>query len=139
MTPTEFEHALDVHGADLSRWPDGIAPDARALLERSVAARALHAQARALTAALDAAFEDASHRTTAVRTRVLAAIDTPTRNPFARLAAAWLRPLVFALVPLTLGFVLGVGYPRQSDVSSDLVSAVSLFAFDAYEEYPDAQ
>ena len=77
---------------------------------------------------------------------MLAAIDTPVRNPFAASAAQWLpsaaqwlRPLVFALVPLTLGFAIGVGYPRQSEVSSDLVSAVSLFAFDAYEEYPDAQ
>jgi hypothetical protein len=139
MTPTEFEHALDVYGADLSRWPDGIAAHARTLLERSAAAAALHAQARALSGTLDAAFGELPAATTAVRARVLAAIDTPTRNPFAALAAAWLRPLVFALVPLTLGFAIGVGYPRQSEVSSDLVSAVSLFAFDAYEEYPDAQ
>lgn len=139
MTPTEFEHALDVYGADLSRWPDGIATHAHALLERSAAAAALHAQARALSGALDAAFGELPAATTAVRARVLAAIDTPTSNPLARLAAAWLRPLVFALVPLTLGFAIGVGYPRQSEVSSDLVSAVSLFAFDAYEEYPDAQ
>jgi hypothetical protein len=139
MTPTEFEHALDVYGADLSRWPDDIAARARALLERSAAAAALHTQARALAAALDTAFDAVPSATTAVRARVLAAIDTPVRNPFAASAAQWLRPLVFALVPLTLGFAIGVGYPRQSEVSSDLVSAVSLFAFDAYEEYPDAQ
>jgi hypothetical protein len=139
MTPTEFEHALDVYGADLSRWPDGVAAHARALLERSAVAAALHAQAQSLSSALDAAFVDAPAATTAVRARILAAIDTPARNPFAALAATWLRPLIFALVPLTLGFAIGVGYPRQSEVSSDLVSAVSLFAFDAYEEYPDAQ
>jgi hypothetical protein len=139
MNPTEFEQALDVYGADLARWPEGTAERARALLGVSPLAIALHRQAYALAAELDAAFDLAPLSTGAVRSRVLASIDAPPRGWLTMFAAHWLRPLVFALIPLGLGFALGIGYPRQSDVSDELVSAVSLFAFDAYQEYADAQ
>jgi len=139
MNPLEFERALDVYGADLARWPAAAAGQAQALLDASPTARALHRQAQALAAALDAAFDSAPLTTGAVRARVLAAIDAPPRHRLADLAARWLRPVVFALVPLCLGFALGIGYPPQNDVSNELVSDVSLFAFDAYQDYADAQ
>ena len=139
MSLLEFEHALDVNGADLARWPDAAAARARALLDVSPAARTLHHLAETLAAELDAAFETVPLTTGAVRERVLAAIDGAPDSWLARLAAHWLRPVVFALIPLCLGFALGIGYPMQSDVSSQLASDVSLFAFDAYQDFADAQ
>jgi hypothetical protein len=139
MNPIEFERALDIYGADLARWPAATAAQARALLDTSPAAAALHRQARALAVELDAAFDAASLTSGAVRARVLAAIAAPPRNRLAEFAAQWLRPVVFGLIPLCLGFALGVGYPPQSDVSNEQVSDVSLFAFDAYQDYADAQ
>ncbi len=49
-----FEQLLDVHGADLARWPSELAPQAQALLERSEAARALLVRAQRVASLLDA-------------------------------------------------------------------------------------
>ncbi|MFC5067845.1 hypothetical protein [Flaviflagellibacter deserti] len=44
MALNEFEHWLDLHGADLRKWPAGRTDAARALLDDSVEARTLLAQ-----------------------------------------------------------------------------------------------
>ena len=42
-----------------------------------------------------------------------------------------------ALIPLCLGYAIGVGY-QPGGVNDDLVSDVSLLAFAEYEAYSDA-
>ena len=143
MTLDEFDAHLDSHGAELQRWPDEAAARGAKLLETSAAARALHAQAIALAAELDLVSPAIPLTTGALRLRIL---DAVTRNASARPGfnwliggAGWLRPMALALIPLCLGFAIGVGYPEHGSVNDDLITEVSLFAFAAYEEYPDAQ
>jgi hypothetical protein len=143
MTLQEFEMHLDTHGAGLQRWPPQTAARGAALLETSVPARALHARALALATELDRAFPVHPLTTGALRARIL---DEVTRNAASHRGvdwltgtAGWLRPMVLALIPLCLGFAIGVGYPEHGAVNDELISDASLFAFAAYEEDPDAQ
>ena len=50
-----FEELLDVHGADLGRWPEGLRESARELLHGSVPAQLAWSRAERLAAVLDAA------------------------------------------------------------------------------------
>jgi hypothetical protein len=50
-----FEHLLDVHGADLERWPEELRANARELLQSSAPAQLAWSRAEALAAVLDAA------------------------------------------------------------------------------------
>ena len=143
MTVEEFEKLLDIHGASLQRWPAAAATRGRELLVESARARAVHAQAENLEHELDLAMPAQSLTTSALRARIL---DEVTRTTAARWGlhrlfggAGWVRPMVMALIPLCLGFAIGVGYPESNGVSDDLVSDVSLFSFAAYEDDPDAQ
>jgi hypothetical protein len=143
MTLSEFEAHLDAQGATLARWGPAAAARASALLEASPMARQMHVQAQTLDRALDLALAVDLQSTAALRARILDELERPTAA--SRLLdwlspeAGWLRPLVLALVPLCLGFVVGTGYPDRGGVSEDLIADVSLFAFAAYEEVADAQ
>jgi hypothetical protein len=143
MTLDEFERHLDIHGASLQRWPAAAAARGRELLEVSTRAQAAHAQAENLAAELDLAMPAHSLTTAALRARILDEVSrsAATRWTLRRFIGGdgWVRPMVMALIPLCLGFAIGVGYPEPSSVSEDLVSDVSLFSFAAYEDYPDAQ
>jgi hypothetical protein len=50
-----FEHLLDVHGADLERWPEELRREARELLSSSAPAQLAWSRAERLAAVLDAA------------------------------------------------------------------------------------
>jgi hypothetical protein len=143
MTVEEFEKLLDIHGASLQRWPAAAATRGRELLAASARARAVHAQAENLEHELDLALTAESLTTGALRARILdeVARTTAARWGLQRLfgGAGWVRPMVMALIPLCLGFAIGVGYPESNGVSDDLVTDVSLFSFAAYEDDPDAQ
>jgi hypothetical protein len=143
MTLEEFEKLLDVHGASLQRWPATAATRGRELLAESAHARAVHAQAEELEQELDLALPAQSLTTGALRARILDKVARTTANRWGldRFigGAGWIRPMVMALIPLCLGFAIGVGYPESNGVSEDLVSDVSLFSFAAYEDDPDAQ
>jgi hypothetical protein len=52
MTLTEFEHLLDVHGADRTRWPLAARASAAALVDSDRTARRLLAEAEALDSVL---------------------------------------------------------------------------------------
>jgi len=143
MTLEEFERHLDIHGAALQRWPAEAAARVRELLDTSTPARAALAQAERLSAELNLALPAYSLTTAALRARIL---DEVTRGTAARWTIhrliggdGWVRPMAMALIPLCLGFAIGVGYPEPSSVSEDLVTDVSLFSFAAYEDDPDAQ
>jgi hypothetical protein len=137
MTLDEFETHLDIHGAGLQRWPAPAAARGTQLLETSTPARALHAQALALATELDHALPANPLTTGALRARILDEVARNRRGWFT--AAGWLRPMVFALIPLCLGFAIGVGYPEHGAVNDALITDASLFAFAAYEEETDAQ
>jgi hypothetical protein len=57
MTLNEFEHLLDLHGADLRKWPAGRVEAARALLDDSAEARTLLGQGERVDALLRRAVE----------------------------------------------------------------------------------
>lgn len=57
MTLDEFEHWLDLHGADLRKWPAGRVEEARALLGESPEAQTLLAQGERVDALLRRAIE----------------------------------------------------------------------------------
>ena len=143
MTLEEFEKLLDVHGAFLQRWPAAAAARGRDLLNASARARAAHARAEDLARELDLAMSGPTLTTSALRARILedVARTTAARWGLHRLFGGdgWVRPMVMALIPLCLGFAIGVGYPETSGVSDDLVSDVSLFSFAVYEDDADAQ
>jgi hypothetical protein len=143
MTLEEFEKLLDTHGASLQGWPAAAATRGDELLAVSARAREVHAQAERLEHALDVAITAESLTTGALRARIL---DEVTRTTAARWGLhrlirgpGWVRPMVMALIPLCVGFAIGVGYPESNGVSDDLVTDVSLFSFAAYEDDPDAQ
>ena len=141
MTVEEFEKYLDVHGAALQRWPADAAARGRELLAGSARAQAALAQAEKLAAELDRAMPAGSLTTGALRARILAEVTADSGSWLRRFVsgAGWVRPMVMALIPLCLGFAIGVGYPESSGISDELVNDVSLFSFAAYEDYPDAQ
>lgn len=141
MTVDEFEKHLDVHGEALQRWPADAAAGGRELLAASARARAALVQAEQLANELDLAMPAVSLTTGALRARILAEVGAEASSWFRRLVggAGWVRPMVMALIPLCLGFAIGVGYPETNAVNDELVNDVSLFSFAAYEDYPDAQ
>jgi hypothetical protein len=138
MTLDEFEMQLDRHGADVDAWPANEAAAARRLLATSSEATYVLADARAIAALLYDAFPATTPTTRAVRERIIADVENDAMRPrgFAWLAhlPRVVRPIAAAaaLIPLSVGFVIGVGF--QPGVNDDLVSDVSLLAFVAYEE-----
>jgi hypothetical protein len=143
MTLDDFEAGLDRHGADLERWPADAAAQGRRLLAASSDARALMTEARDMAALLGEALPAATLTSAALRSRILAEV---THDGTRSRAFAWLtggsrilRPVAIAaaLIPLFLGYAIGVGY-QPGGVSEDLASDVSLLAFADYETYTDA-
>jgi hypothetical protein len=143
MTLDDFEAHLDRYGADFDRWPADGASRANRLIATSAAARSMLGESSALETLLDDALPAATLSTSAVRSRILAAVADDARKPglFAWLTHGQrlLRPLAIAaaLIPLVLGFAIGIGY-EPGAINDDLVSDVSLLAFADYETYSDA-
>jgi hypothetical protein len=150
-----FVELLDRHGSDRARWPEADARFADALLETSVDARRALARAERLEAWLDDALRTPEPDVRALRARILAAL--PLRDPVTRFFA-WLargpllwRPVAMALVPLVLGFTIGISASEPAGNDAELVMELQLFAFqdaeasaeasaEAYAEaYDDAQ
>ena len=113
MDDETFEHLLDRHGPDLDRWPDGLSVEARGFVDLSPGARALLLEARELESALD----DVLPRIVAplgLQTRLLA--NQPEREAwFEWLAGTAWRPAALALVPLVVGFGVGLNVAQRTD------------------------
>jgi hypothetical protein len=117
MTLARFQHLLDVHGADLARWPQPLRTAAERLLAGDGAASAALAQARALDA-LIASDEPAAADTTGVLRALAARPLPPQRRLFLwrqwpselltlDFAPAWPRLAALAGVA-ALGFLIGL-------------------------------
>jgi hypothetical protein len=117
MTLARFQHFLDIHGADLARWPQPLRSAAERVLEADRAAAATLAQARALDALIASeapADGDATGVLSALASRPL----PPQRRRFLwrqwpselltlDFAPAWPRLAALAGVA-ALGFVIGL-------------------------------
>ena len=125
MDDDTFEQSLDHFGPDLERWPDPQANAARTLLQRSASARELLAEARALDAVLDdlLPFVEAP---LGLRSRVLA--NLPSRGAWLEwlTTTAW-RPAALALVPLLVGFGLGLNVAQGDTATDDEDVLLALF------------
>lgn len=131
MDDDTFEQSLDRFGPDLERWPDPQANAARTLLQCSASARKLLAEARALDAVLDdlLPFVEAP---LGLRSRVLA--NLPTRETwFEWLTITVWRPAALALVPLVLGFGIGLNVALGATVADSAEDDVLLALFDPDE------
>ena len=142
MTADDFDAHLDRLGTNIDRWPADLAHDARRLLAQSADARSRLKSASALDVLLDDAMQAATLSTGAVRSRILDAVARDAERPrwwrwFIR-GNSVRRPIaiVAALIPLCLGFAIGVYEP--SSVGDEITSDVSFLAFADYEGYADA-
>lgn len=129
MTLDAFAAMLDRHGAQAARWPEPQA--AERLLLRDATARRLLAEARGLEELLRESLPAPNPTTARMRAEIRGRLST---GPWQRLTdwfdrGPLLRPLMAALLPLSLGFVLGLGFPEPA-TEDDLIAAVSLLAFD---------
>ena len=106
MDDETLEDSLDRFGPDLDRWPDHHRAAARILLERSATARELLAEALELESTLDDLLPSA-RAPLGLRTRVLA--NLPAREAWFEwlTVKAW-RPVALALLPLAIGFGVGL-------------------------------
>ena len=115
MDDETFEHFLDRHGQDFDRWPDDLPVQAKDLVGRSSRARKALLEARELESALDDVL------TTVVaplglQTRILA--NLPEREAwFEWLAVNVWRPAALALVPLAVGFGVGLNVAQRTDAT----------------------
>ena len=126
MDDETFEHFLDRHGADLDRWPDNLAADARSLVERSVRARDLFREARELESALDGLLPTVA-APLGLKARVLA--NLPERAAwFEWLAVKAWRPAAIALVPLVVGFGVGLNVAQGADATANVAEDDVLLA-----------
>lgn len=131
MDDDTFEDSLDRFGPDLDRWPDHHASAARPLLQRSASARELLAEARALDAALDDLLPIVP-APLGLRARVLA--NLPTRETFFEwLTITVWRPAALALVPLVVGFGVGLNVAQGATVTDSAEDDVLLALFDPDE------
>jgi hypothetical protein len=154
MTLEEFTDLLDRFGADVARWPRDQQPGAHELMQASSEARRLHAQAVRLEQCLDAALPALEELSLGpLKHRIMERI----RNPLAEDSAivrfwTWLlagprlahvllvRPAVLAMIPLILGFALGISFPEPDGVDGELATELTLLALtDRYEGFADAQ
>jgi len=126
MTIAEFIRYLDVHGADLERWPAELRAAAHAVAASAAGRSALEA-----AQAFEALLEDnlPAPPGLGLKDRILARV-AEARRP----AAAWpgwltparWRPLAAtAVAPLALGFVLGFAWPNEEDGFEDAVSELA--------------
>jgi hypothetical protein len=138
-----FIELLDRHGGDFGRWPPADAAFAAGILPRSADARRALEGARTLDAWLDEALPVPARNLEGLRDRILASV-TPA-DVLAPLFA-WLqrgpllwRPVALALVPLVLGFWIGIGVPPSAGEDAELAGELDLLAFQDVEAYDDAQ
>ena len=121
-----FEQALDRYGADVERWPADLRGMAAELLDSSLEARALLADAVRLEAALDVAFA-VPPVPIGLQARIKARVEN--RDLWLEWLAAFVtrpwRPVGAACVPLMFGFALGLS---AADDTADLEDSV-LVAF----------
>jgi hypothetical protein len=116
MNREEFEDALAAHGADLARWPAGLAERGRALAARDPEAARRLAQAARLDALLAEAMRPAPVDAALVG-RIIAGVQgghgsaTPVRPTGRLFAWAGASMAVF----LVAGFMLGTATPWFSD------------------------
>ena len=132
MDDQTFEQCLDRRGPFLDRWPSSVAAEARARLDASAQARDLLAEARELESSLDDLLPFVK-APVGLRTRVLA--NLPAREAWSEwlTARAW-RPVALALVPLVVGF--GVGLNAAQNTAAEDTAAegdVLLALFDPDE------
>ena len=123
MTESDFEDLLDRHGADIALWPADQAHAANLLLARSAEARALREQAQNVETLLADALPELVP--IGLKNRILAHVGTdPGDRPawLDWLTAAFWRPVTLAMVPLVLGFALGVSFPEAVEDYDDDVS-----------------
>lgn len=107
---TRFEALLDVHGADLRRWPESLRDPAQALLAHSELARTVHARAQRLAGLLDAVPEVLPSAALMARIAAL-----PVRHPHQSWGARWwpfgnpLAPVFAWSAAALLGLFVGNG------------------------------
>ena len=117
MDENTFEDSLDRLGPDLDRWPANLAMAARTLVDRSARASRLLAEARELDAGLDDLLPSLA-APLGLRTRVLA--NLPEREAwFEWLTIRVWRSAALALVPLVLGFGVGLNVAPGADVADE--------------------
>lgn len=120
MTIDEFIAHLDVHGADLERWPAEVRYAARGVAA-TPAGRSELTAARAFETLLEESLPVPPEL--GLKARILGRV--PPGWP-AWLAPARWRPLAAAAVaPLALGFVLGFASPNEDDGFEDAVSVLA--------------
>ena len=126
MDDETFEHTLDRFGPDLDGWPDRQAAAARNLLGRSASARELLAESRALDAALDDLLPRAA-APIGLKARIVA--NLPAREAwFEWLTITVWRPAALALVPLVVGFGVGLNVAEGAIFGNDAAEEDVLLA-----------
>ena len=169
MNMEQFEDCLDKHGSDIGRWPEDLAVAAEQLLGGSELARTAHGEARGLDRLLRDALQ--TYEPEGLKQRILAkvaadadaadAADAKSLRPSELesgaprgdeksrehswvdwLTAAIWRPVALAVIPLALGFAVGLNFPEVD--GADLEDAVVLMAFtdtiiESYEDDSYAQ
>ncbi|WP_155524501.1 hypothetical protein [Oleisolibacter albus] len=136
MTLDHFRVLLETHGAEASRWPDGVGDAAVILLARSPEARAVLDRAKALERLLDLADGPAvsADRVDRVVTAALAAL--PERRSVWTALADLLRSTATGLWPQAAGLavcalagiVVGLTAPRSvssAGMTSSIAAAAS--------------
>jgi hypothetical protein len=154
ITLEEFTGLLDRFGADAAHWPQALQSAAQTLLQSSVAARRLHRDAMQFDECLDAALPDlGTEDLPRLKRRILEQIGSSLLENSAVLRFwTWLmggprlahvvlvRPAALAMIPLVLGFGLGLTFPESNGSDGELVTELTLLALtDRYEGYLDAQ
>lgn len=130
MTIEQFAERLDALGPDFSRWPADQAEAAEALLPRSSDARALHADARALSRLVAEAAE--AEAPLGFAFRVVAEVSSRKSDRLLWLTGSpgrlGLAGMSFCVAALAIGATLGaVTSPAQAGVSElDLGAAFAV-------------
>lgn len=126
MTIDEFIAHLDVHGADLERWPAELRAGAHEVAATAAGRSELEA-VRAFEALLEGSLPAPPEL--GLKDRILARLaeaPLPAAAWPAWLTPARWRPLAAtAVAPLALGFVLGFGWPNEEDGFEDAVSELA--------------
>ncbi len=141
MTADELREHLDRLGGRLDTWPPAIAAEARALIERSDAARSVYREAQALDELLQHALASDHQATPGLEQRIFD--NLRERDPWQAVidwfATSFWRPMVTAALPLALGFTLGWVFPEseQDDFYEDLATLTFYDAYETYLEFDD--
>jgi hypothetical protein len=149
MNQQQFEALLDRLGSDLDTWPEADARAARALLASSADAVAALTVASAVARHLEGQRQHRAPR--GLATRIAVAATAPrerVRPPLERLLEQLLnppwRPALLALLPLALGFVIGLQQadPADQTLPDELLTLAfddGLYRSDLYLELNDEQ